>query len=180
MLAAIAVLGPLSSLPSLPQETFASAADGATVRVQTLTTPPARRPAPECHGFAISTLSVVQWPVLMSTPISSGFGLSDCDDCSTDDSGTDLNRGSGFSIAAISEGIATAAGWDSTGNGNKTVVQHVVDGQEMSSFYSHLQEKSLAVSVGDGARRGQQLALVGSIGNRLARTCTSASSSTMP
>ncbi|GGL01312.1 hypothetical protein GCM10007382_21550 [Salinibacterium xinjiangense] len=164
MLAVIAVLGLLSSLPSLPQEAFASAADGEAVRVQALTTSPATRPAPQRDGFAISTFSVVQWPVLVSTPISSGFGLRDCDGCSTDHSGTDFNPGSGFPVQAISAGVVTEAGWDSTGYGNKVIVQHVVDGQVVSSLYAHLQERSLAVSVGDVVLRGQQLALVGSTG----------------
>lgn len=163
-LAAIAVLGLLSSLPSLPEEAFASAVDGEAVRVQALTTSPATRPAPERDDFAISTFSVVQWPVLVSAPISSGFGLRDCDGCSTDHSGTDFNPGSGSPVEAISAGIVTEAGWDSTGYGNKVVVQHVVDGQVVLSLYAHLQERSLAVSVGDVVLRGQQLALVGSTG----------------
>ena len=162
MLAAIAVIGVLSSLPSAPLAAFA--VDGETVRVQALTTSPATRAAPQRDGFAISTFSVVQWSVLVSTPISSGFGFRDCDGCSTDHTGTDFNPGSGFPVQAISTGVVTEAGWDSTGYGNKVVVQHVIDGQVVTSLYAHLQDKSVAVTAGDTVVRGQQLALVGSTG----------------
>jgi murein DD-endopeptidase MepM/ murein hydrolase activator NlpD len=102
--------------------------------------------------------------VPVSTPISSGFGLRDCDGCSTDHTGTDFNPGSGFPVQSISTGVVTEAGWDSTGYGNKVVIQHVVDGQVVSSLYAHLQDESIGVSVGDVVSRGQQLGLVGSTG----------------
>lgn len=164
LLSAIAAIGLLSSVPSLPPGAFASPAYDTTVRVQALVTQPVPIATPQRDRFAMSTFSVVQWPVPVSTPISSGFGLRECEGCSTDHTGTDFNPGSGFPVQAISAGVVTEAGWDSTGYGNKVVVQHVVDGQVVSSLYAHLQDDSIGVSVGDVVSRGQQLGLVGSTG----------------
>ncbi|WP_309615573.1 M23 family metallopeptidase [Salinibacterium sp.] len=164
VLAAIASAGLLTSIPSLPPGAFASEDAAAAAQGQSLTTSAGFDALPTRDGFAMSTFSVVQWPVPASAPISSGFGLRECDGCSTDHTGTDFNPGAGYPIQAISAGIVTEAGWDSTGYGNRVVVQHVIDGTVVSSLYAHLQDDSIAVSIGDTVARGQLLGLVGSTG----------------
>ncbi len=164
LLAAVGALGLLTSIPAVSSGAFALDATQADVKAQSLTTSPAVIPPPVRDGFAMTEFSVVQWSVPASTPISSTFGYRDCYGCSTDHTGTDFNPGAGYPIGAISSGVVTEAGWDSTGYGNKVVVEHVINGQVVSSLYAHMQDSSIVVSVGDTVARGQTLGLVGSTG----------------
>ena len=164
VLAAIAAVGLLTSIPSSPPGAFATESAQVRVQVQSLVTPSGSAVLAARDGFAMSAFSVVQWPVPASTPISSGFGLRQCDGCPTDHTGTDFNPGSGYPIQSIATGVVTEAGWDSTGYGNKVVIQHVIDGQVVSSLYAHMQDDSITVSVGDTVNRGQIVGLVGSTG----------------
>jgi len=88
----------------------------------------------------------------------------ECDDCPTDHTGTDFNPGSGYPIQVVSDGVVTEAGYDSTGYGNKVVVQHVIDGQVVTTLYAHMLDGSIGVSVGQAVPRGTVLGLVGSTG----------------
>ena len=164
VLAAIASAGLLTGVPTLPVGAFAAEHANASAHGQSLTTPPGFDALPARDGFEISSFSVVQWPVPASAPISSGFGLRECDECSTDHTGTDFNPGDGHPVQAISAGVVTEAGWDSTGYGSRVVVRHVIDGTVVSSLYAHMQDDSIAVSIGDTIARGQLLGLVGSTG----------------
>ena len=162
---AIAACGMLTSVPSLPAEADAFlGATAAAIPLQTYTAPDGAEAPVARDAFAISSYSVVQWPVPAGTPISSGFGVRECDDCPTDHTGTDFNPGSGYPIQVISDGVVTEAGYDSTGYGNKVVVQHVIDGQVVSTLYAHMLDASILVTVGQTVPRGTVLGLVGSTG----------------
>ncbi len=163
---AIAASGLLTSVPSIPAAAstlFAPTAD-AELPGQTFTAPAVMEAPVERDAFGISTYSVVQWPVPADTPISSGFGFRECDGCSTNHTGTDFNPGSGYPIQVVADGIVTAAGWDSTGYGNMVTVQHVIDGQVVSTLYAHMQDDSITVAVGQAVTRGTVLGLVGQTG----------------
>jgi len=166
ILGAIAASGMLTSVPSLPAEAdaFLGASAKVEVPLQSFTAPAALEAPVERDAFTISSYSVVQWPVPAGTPISSGFGYRECIGCSTNHTGTDFNPGSGYPIQVISDGVVTEAGWDSTGYGNKVVVQHVIDGQVVSTLYAHMLDGSIAVAVGQTVPRGTVLGLVGSTG----------------
>ncbi|MGV8895947.1 MAG: M23 family metallopeptidase [Rhodoglobus sp.] len=164
LVAAVAAVGLLTSIPSPAPAAFALDVARAAAQSQSLTTSPAVAAPPVRDGFAMTEFSVVQWSVPASTPISSTFGLRECSGCATDHKGTDFNPGSGYSIQAIAAGVVTEAGWDSTGYGNKVVVEHVIDGQVVSSLYAHMMDSSITVNVGDTVARGQSLGLVGSTG----------------
>jgi len=166
VLAAVAACGLLPTVGSFTANAnFFGAPAAADASLQSFKTPATLLEPPIARdAFAISSYSVVQWPVPASTPISSGFGVRECDGCETDHKGTDFNPGSGYPIQSIADGVVTEAGWDSTGYGYKVVVQHVIDGQIVSSLYGHMLDGSIAVSVGDTITRGQQLGLVGSTG----------------
>jgi len=163
---AIAACGLLTSLPSLPAEadSFLGVSAEAKVPLQSFTSPDILEVPVARDAFAISSYSVVQWPVPVGTPISSGFGLRECDGCETNHTGTDFNPGNGYPAQVIADGVVTEAGWDSTGYGNKVVVQHVIDGQVVSTLYAHLQDDSIAVTVGQTITRGTVVGLVGSTG----------------
>jgi len=160
---AVAACGLLTSIPSLPAQAFGSSAE-VVVPLQSFTAPAAFEAPVVRDAFAISNYSVVQWPVPAGTPISSGFGLRECDGCSTNHTGTDFNPGNGYPIQVIADGVVTAAGWDSTGYGNMVTVQHVIDGQVVSTLYAHMQDASITVAVGQEVKRGEVLGLVGSTG----------------
>ncbi|MDJ0335594.1 M23 family metallopeptidase [Salinibacterium sp. G-O1] len=164
LVAAVAAVGLLTSIPSPAPAAFALDVTRAAAQSQSLTTSPAVVAPPVRDDFAMTEFSVVQWSVPASTPISSTFGTRECSGCSTDHKGTDFNPGSGYSIEAIAAGVVTEAGWDSTGYGNKVVVEHVIDGQVVSSLYAHMLDSSITVNVGDTVARGQSLGLVGSTG----------------
>lgn len=164
VLGAIASCGLLTSIPSMPAQAFPSSGEAALV-LQSYTAPAGLEAPVARDAFAISTYSVVQWSVPAGTPISSGFGLRECDGCATDHKGTDFNPGSGYPIQVIADGVVTSAGWDSTGYGYMVIVQHVIDGQNVQSLYAHMQDGSIAVSVGQTVKRGEQLGLVGSTGD---------------
>ena len=162
---AIVATGLLTSMPSLPAEANSLFATAEVVVPSQSYTAPAGFEAPvERDAFTISTYSVVQWPVPAGTPISSGFGYRECIGCSTNHTGTDFNPGNGYPIQVIADGVVTEAGWDSTGYGNKVVVQHVIDGVVVSTLYAHMQTGSIAVSVGQTITRGTVLGLVGETG----------------
>ncbi|MBN9240463.1 MAG: hypothetical protein BGO97_12180 [Micrococcales bacterium 70-64] len=168
VIGAILASGVLTSIPTLPAEADSflgiTAAD-AEVPGQTFAASASVLEAPVARdAFGITTYSVVQWPVPADTPISSGFGFRECDGCATDHKGTDFNPGSGYPIQVIADGIVTAAGWDSTGYGYMVTVQHVIDGQVVTSLYAHMLDGSIAVTAGQTVTRGTVLGLVGSTG----------------
>jgi murein DD-endopeptidase MepM/ murein hydrolase activator NlpD len=164
-LGALAVAGLLTSIPSLPARADAFLPAVEVVPAQSLAPALDAVSAPIARdAFGISTYSVVQWPVPATTPVSSGFGYRECDGCTTDHKGTDFNPGGGYPIQSIADGVVTDAGWDSTGYGFMVTVEHVIDGQTVTSLYAHMLEGSIAVSVGQTISRGEVLGLVGSTG----------------
>lgn len=164
-LTAIAATGLLTSIPSLPAQAEALLnPPPAPVALQSYTAPAGYEAPVLRDGFSISTYSVVQWPVPFGTPISSGFGIRECDGCATDHKGTDFNPGSGYPIQVIADGTVVSAGWDATGYGYMVVVQHNIDGQNVQSLYAHMLDGSIAVTAGQQVKRGEVLGLVGSTG----------------
>ena len=165
VLGAVASCGLLTSIPSLPAEANPFfGVNEVEVPLQSFSAPALVEAPVVRDGFAISSYSVVQWPVPAGTPISSGFGYRECSGCATNHTGTDFNPGAGYPIQVIADGVVTEAGWDSTGYGYKVVVQHVIDGQVVSTLYAHMLDASILVTVGQTVPRGTVLGLVGSTG----------------
>jgi murein DD-endopeptidase MepM/ murein hydrolase activator NlpD len=107
----------------------------------------------------------IQWPVSASTPVSDDYGprSAPCSGCSTFHKGADLTAGLGAPIHAIADGVVTeVSATDDGGLGVHAVIQHVVDGQTVSSVYGHMIVGSLLLSVGQTVTVGQQ---VGNLGN---------------
>lgn len=116
-------------------------------------------------GFAVTNYSVVQWPVPSSTSMASGFGYRSCSGCSTNHEGIDLNPGSGFPIQAVADGVVSQVGNPSGSFGVFVVIDHVVDGQAVSTTYAHMQLGSMNLNVGDSVDRGQVIGAVGNTGS---------------
>ena len=111
--------------------------------------------------------SAVQWPFTRGVPISSGFGprtVRGCGFCSTYHQGLDMNPASGTPIQAIADGVVAEVGNPSGSFGVYAVIDHVVDGQKVSSMYAHMLLGSLDLAVGDTVTVGQIIGAVGSSG----------------
>jgi murein DD-endopeptidase MepM/ murein hydrolase activator NlpD len=115
-------------------------------------------------GFTVS--AAIQWPVPASSPISSGFGyrVPPCGSCSSDHQGVDFTPGAGYPVQAIAEGVVREIGNPSGELGVFAIIDHVIDGELVSSVYGHMKLGSLTVKVGDHVSTGEQLGLVGSTG----------------
>lgn len=115
-------------------------------------------------GFTVS--AAIQWPVPSSSPISSGFGYRNapCGSCSSDHQGVDFTPGTGYPVQAIAQGVVREIGNPSGELGVFAIVDHVIDGELVSSVYGHMKIGSLTVRVGDEVTTGEQLGLVGNTG----------------
>ncbi|MFC8797101.1 M23 family metallopeptidase [Promicromonospora sp. NPDC057138] len=78
--------------------------------------------------------------------------------------GTDYAAPPGTPVLAVADGVVSFAG-PYTGAGNMIVLDHHVDGQDVSTAYFHLLDGSFLVTDGDQVRAGQQIAGVGSTGD---------------
>jgi murein DD-endopeptidase MepM/ murein hydrolase activator NlpD len=163
-LGAIVASGVMASLPALPASAEVIHEEVEVAVLQSYSAPAHFRvPGIIRDSFAVSSFTLVQWPVPSTTPLSSGFGYRSCDGCSSDHLGIDLNPGAGYSVEAVADGVVVIAEEDSA-LGVHVVIEHVVDGKVYRSLYAHLQYGSLAVAVGEIVAIGQQVGLVGSTG----------------
>ncbi|MCI4658467.1 M23 family metallopeptidase [Cryobacterium zhongshanensis] len=116
--------------------------------------------------FTNSIDSAVQWPFTTDVPISDGYGPRDapCSGCSTFHKGLDLTPGEGSPIQAISDGVVRETGESDSGFGVYAVIDHIVEGELVSSLYAHMQAGSLQVEEGQPVKAGQLVGDVGSTG----------------
>ena len=118
--------------------------------------------------FSNDVAGTVQWPFATGVPISSGFGgrhVTNCGFCSTFHNGLDFVPGAGSPIQAIADGTVSAVTGPGGAFGNHVEIEHVIDGQKVTSTYSHMQTGSVQVSVGEQVTVGQLVGKVGSTGN---------------
>ncbi|MGL4339243.1 MAG: M23 family metallopeptidase [Rhodoglobus sp.] len=96
--------------------------------------------------------------------ITAGFGYvdrSDCSVCSSFHRGVDLSAGCRAPIYAAGPGTVIAAGWDSTGYGNRVIIDH---GGGITSVYGHMPDGGVLVPVGQSVVAGNQIGIEGSTG----------------
>ena len=102
--------------------------------------------------------SPIQWPFAVGVPISYGFGMRS----GTMHEGADFTPGEGAPIQAIADGVVRESTDSGGAFGVHIVIDHVIDGQLVSSSYSHMQYGSRQVQVGDQVTVGT---IVGHTGN---------------
>ena len=131
--------------------------------------PPVPRPASSRMGslaipFAGSADSAVRWPFLAS-PISSGFGSrsAPCRGCSSNHLGLDFTPGSGTPISAVADGVVRVSRSNS-GSGVHVIIDHQINGQQVSTLYAHMQAGSVSVVDGQMVTVGTQVGKVGNTG----------------
>ncbi|MDR0462939.1 MAG: M23 family metallopeptidase [Pseudomonadales bacterium] len=130
---------------------------------QYLMVPGGVRPRPAAAAAPVATFSVVRtpdagtvsstgqfiWPA--SGGISQGFSVFH--------RAIDISNRSGGPILAADSGVVTHAGWDSSGYGNRVIVDH---GNGYVTLYAHL--STIAVSPGQSVNQGNVLGQMGSTG----------------
>lgn len=97
--------------------------------------------------------------------VTSGFGLRD-DPLGGGrrlHAGMDFAAPDGTPILAVADGTVTHSG-PSAGGGNRIIIGHHIDGQELSSVYRHMWDDGIHVTVGQTVGAGQHIADVGSQG----------------
>jgi murein DD-endopeptidase MepM/ murein hydrolase activator NlpD len=104
--------------------------------------------------------SPIQWPFAVGVPISYGFGMRD----GTMHEGADFTPGEGAPIQAIADGVVRESTESGGAFGVHIVIDHVIDGQLISSSYSHLLYGSRQVQVGDHVTVGTIIGRTGNTG----------------
>jgi len=109
--------------------------------------------------------SPIQYPFPVGVPISAAFGsIAYMSEFATPHNGVDLTPGEGAEIHAVAAGtvrIATESGGD---YGVTVLIDHIIDGQLVSTRYGHMQYGSLQVQVGDKVTAGEVIGRVGQTG----------------
>ncbi|WP_431246408.1 M23 family metallopeptidase [Leifsonia xyli] len=147
--------------------------EGYTVTTPPPPPPPAPAPQALTGGYASTAdtftnnpASPVQWPFTQGVPISDGFGYrsAPCAGCSSKHQGIDMNPGCGTPIQIIADGVVSEIGNPSGELGVYAIIDHVIDGERISSLYAHMLAGSLRVNVGDQVRVTDIVGQVGSTG----------------
>lgn len=170
-----------------PEAAEISAVSTAAAQTQELTVEAAAAPALTKDGYTVVSLArqvqasrgnrvysytnnpsgAVQWPFPDGAPIVSGFGgrqVAGCGFCSTDHQGLDFTPGSGTPIHSLADGVVSKVSL-SGGYGNSVMIEHVVNGQRVTTLYAHMLYGSIRVAVGQSIGVGDIVGQVGSTGN---------------
>jgi murein DD-endopeptidase MepM/ murein hydrolase activator NlpD len=118
------------------------------------------------YSYDVVNEGPVRWPFPVAVPISDGYGarVSPCSGCSSQHKGTDFTPGVGAPITSIADGVVSVKEVSSWGFGNHVFIDHVINGQKVTTVYAHMQEGSSALQVGDVVTAGQFVGLVGATG----------------
>ncbi len=102
----------------------------------------------------------VQWPYPVGVPITYGFGMRD----GRMHEGTDFIPGTGAQIQAVADGVVRIATDNGGAFGVTIVIDHLIDGDLISTRYAHMQYTSRQVEVGDTVKVGQYIGRTGNTG----------------
>ncbi len=145
-------------------QTF-SVADAATAATVSSAPTASMSVAPR-DAYGVVAPPAVQWPLPPTTRMSSDFGPRSCAGCSSDHQGIDLNAPDGAPIGAMAAGVVVetnAPGYASLGVHAR--IQHLIDGQMVTSVYAHMQTGSMGLQVGDYVTAGQLVGRLGCTGS---------------
>ena len=117
--------------------------------------------------YTVTVPPPLQWPVPKGTTIADGFGprVAPRAGCSSFHEGVDFDAGYGAEVHAIAAGVVVETNNPSASAlGVHVSIQHLIDGQAVTSVYGHMQTGSMHLTVGDIVIVGQVVGLVGSTG----------------
>lgn len=104
--------------------------------------------------------AAIQWPFKVGVGITFGFGMRD----GRMHEGADFVPGQGADVQAIADGTVRIATNSGGAYGVTVVIDHIIDGQLISSRYAHMLYGSLKVKVGDHVTVGTILGNTGNTG----------------
>lgn len=102
--------------------------------------------------------AAIQWPFKVGVGMSSGYGMR----WGRLHEGIDFVPGEGAPIQAVADGVVRIATEQGGAYGVTVYIDHVIDGQVVTSHYSHMQYGSLQVKAGETVKVGD---IVGHTGN---------------
>ncbi|WP_336652137.1 MULTISPECIES: M23 family metallopeptidase [unclassified Leucobacter] len=105
----------------------------------------------------------LRYPFDQTMPLTDGFGYRTVPVEQFHDA-QDIAAANGTPIRIIGDGVVVEAGWANDGCGFSLKVQHLVDGQDLTSRYCHMEGESHAYQVGDRVRSGDEAGRVGNTG----------------
>jgi murein DD-endopeptidase MepM/ murein hydrolase activator NlpD len=118
-------------------------------------------------AVSVTFTPLVHWPVGAGATISDGFGARTAPTAgaSTNHQGVDFAPGAGVPVHAAAEGVVRETVLaDDGGCGVSVRIDHVVDGQGITTVYCHLAVGSVLVSPGQAVAADQVIAAVGNTG----------------
>lgn len=104
--------------------------------------------------------AAIQWPFDVGVPMSYGYGMRS----GRLHEGIDFTPGSGAPIQAIADGVVRIATESGGAYGVTVMIDHVIDGELISSRYAHMQYGSLQVVEGQHVKVGDMIGRVGETG----------------
>lgn len=114
--------------------------------------------------FINNPAGTIQWPFAVGVHIGDRFGYRDCYGCSSDHGGQDFNPGLGAEIQAIADGTV-AVSTDSGGSlGVVMMIDHMIDGELVTSVYAHMEYDSRRFEVGDTVHVADVIGTTGDTG----------------
>ena len=115
------------------------------------------------YAYATSGSGAIRWPFPFAARIASAFGdrAAPCRGCSSYHRGLDFDAGYGAPVGAIADGVVTTVGYAGT-FGYAVEIEHIINGQKVTSLYAHMIDNSSALVVGAPVVAGE---IVGAIGN---------------
>lgn len=119
------------------------------------------------NTFTNDPNGTIQWPFPVGVPIASYFGprIAPTAGASSFHEGIDFDPGRGAPIQVIADGVVReVAPYNDNALGVHVIVDHMIDGQLVSSVYGHMTPGSIKVTQGQTVKVGDILGLVGSTG----------------
>ena len=114
--------------------------------------------------FTNNPAGTIQWPFAVGVHIGDHFGYRNCSGCSSDHGGQDFNPGLGAEIQAIADGTV-AVSTDAGGSlGVVMMIDHIIDGELVTSVYAHMEYDSRRFEVGDTVAVGDVIGTTGDTG----------------
>ncbi|MGX5697706.1 peptidoglycan DD-metalloendopeptidase family protein, partial [Agromyces soli] len=145
-----AIASPNVDLESYKSQSIAEYAEAAGIRAEAT--------------FTNNPNGTIQWPFAVGVHIGDRFGYRDCAGCSSDHHGQDFNPGYGAEIQAIADGVVSQS-TDSGGSlGTVMMIDHVIDGEVVTSVYAHMISGSRRFEVGDTVKVGDVIGQTGNTG----------------
>ncbi|WP_206750555.1 peptidoglycan DD-metalloendopeptidase family protein [Cryobacterium sp. TMT3-29-2] len=114
--------------------------------------------------FTNNPNGTVQWPFSVGVHIGDEFGFRDCAGCSSNHGGQDFNPGLGAPIQSIADGVVRYAEDGEGSLGVHMIIDHMIDGELVSSVYAHMIHDSMLFEAGDVITVGQVIGKVGNTG----------------